>query len=242
MRTYFGYFLACVFIFFAVGADLLDGFVARRMKQFNDLGKQLDSLSDAVCFGVMPAILAFQLFTDNYSQLPFNNYADSMWIMFIPAFIFVTGAVSRLAYFNVSTNEGYTGLPTPLSAVFVGLTISVYYASYELTNSLNWFVTGIFYLMPLILIFLAWCNVTDKIYYGKNFRKKAGRLKYIFISLSSIIVALIIAGQFQFSGRHIVLFLGIMFLWGFLISFIIYGMINAYRIHKSPESESNENN
>jgi CDP-diacylglycerol--serine O-phosphatidyltransferase len=51
---------ASICIGIAALIDFLDGFVARIFKATSELGKQLDSLSDVVSFGVAPAIILYQ--------------------------------------------------------------------------------------------------------------------------------------------------------------------------------------
>src|SRR5688572_17078539 len=55
--------VAASLIFLAMLFDMLDGSVARLMKQTSELGAQLDSLCDAVSFGVAPAFLMLQFVT-----------------------------------------------------------------------------------------------------------------------------------------------------------------------------------
>src|SRR4051812_9444454 len=50
-----------LFIFIAAVIDFLDGFLARLMKAPSEMGKQLDSLSDVVSFGVAPGVILYQL-------------------------------------------------------------------------------------------------------------------------------------------------------------------------------------
>ena len=59
---------AAYFIFAGAIFDFLDGFVARLLKAKSELGKQLDSLSDLITFGVAPSIIMFFLFKINLSD------------------------------------------------------------------------------------------------------------------------------------------------------------------------------
>ena len=51
-------------IFVSVFLDYLDGFVARKMKQQNEFGAKLDSFADIIAFGLIPALLILQAFSD----------------------------------------------------------------------------------------------------------------------------------------------------------------------------------
>lgn len=98
----------------AIGAaavfDFLDGASARLLKAFSPLGKDLDSLSDLVSFGVAPAMLMLNTMLACGTQLPV-----AFACMLIPAF----GAL-RLAKFNNDSEQAtsFRGLPIPANAIF----------------------------------------------------------------------------------------------------------------------------
>lgn len=104
---------ACWLVLAAGIFDALDGKVARLTNSFSDLGAQLDSLADAVTFGVAPAIIAKAL-------LEHEGFSHPR-LHFIAAAAFTLMAILRLARFNVDTDEdddhsGFEGLPTPAAA------------------------------------------------------------------------------------------------------------------------------
>lgn len=107
-----GWQWSVAFIFAAAVFDFCDGFAARALKAYSDLGKELDSLSDLVSFGVAPAMLLFNML--NYSL----GYS---WMNCIAFLIPVLGGL-RLARFNVRDAEGdnsvFHGLPIPANALF----------------------------------------------------------------------------------------------------------------------------
>ena len=99
----------------ALVCDVLDGFVARRLKRHSLLGADLDSLADIVSFGVAPAVLGF--------TLGMRGVWDALVLIF-----FVACGISRLARFNVtaaalSDRTGkvkyYEGTPIPTSILIV---------------------------------------------------------------------------------------------------------------------------
>lgn len=89
--------------------DFCDGFAARLLKAYSDIGAELDSLSDLVSFGVAPAMLMLNIMMANGAG------AWSFAAMFIP----MMGAL-RLAKFNVDTTQTttFSGLPIPANAIF----------------------------------------------------------------------------------------------------------------------------
>lgn len=108
------FFLAFLFIFGALIADFLDGFVARLLKVQSEIGGQLDSLADAISFGVVPAVLAREILIHNIHEydleIPITLFAAC-----IAAF-----SVLRLARFNVEKTDPtfFTGLNTPTNTIF----------------------------------------------------------------------------------------------------------------------------
>lgn len=103
-------FIAALLIFLAMLFDMLDGSAARWAKQTSDFGAQLDSLCDAISFGVAPAFLMLQFSREYHPRL--------LWVI---AALFVVCAVLRLARFNVETEEDdsheyFSGLPSPAAA------------------------------------------------------------------------------------------------------------------------------
>lgn len=113
--------IAGLLIFLAMLFDALDGSAARLVNQTSDFGAQLDSLCDAVSFGVAPAYLMLQIMAHSFgtdvSPL-FNYHPRLLWVI---AVLFVMCAILRLARFNVETDEDdshdfFSGLPSPAAA------------------------------------------------------------------------------------------------------------------------------
>ena len=106
---------APMFIVLGGIADVLDGRVARATGTGSRFGEELDSLVDAISFGLAPALLM-------YLELP--NRGTWEWLL---AFIFTACAVMRLARFNVEQagrkKTHFHGLPSPAA----GLTLASYY-------------------------------------------------------------------------------------------------------------------
>jgi len=102
------YELGAFLILAAMVFDLLDGYVSRKYEKPDRYGLELDSLCDAISFGVAPAFLAI------------NTFLGASDVALLAAFMVVIGGVSRLARFNViseSTPSGvFVGLPIPASA------------------------------------------------------------------------------------------------------------------------------
>ena len=103
-------FLAALAILGSIVFDLFDGKVARWTKTSTKFGMELDSLADGVSFGVAPAVLLYGFAL---------QYAGVFGI--IASFLYVSGALVRLARFNIEApDEGvqtlFKGLPSPAGA------------------------------------------------------------------------------------------------------------------------------
>lgn len=125
-------------------ADFLDGFTARMLKAWSEIGKELDSLSDLVSFGVAPAMILFSIL-DSDPLMP-------AWIKWASLLIPALGAL-RLARFNVDTRQttSFIGLPIPANALF-WIGFAAIYTSFGWLHS-PWIV------LPLIVI-EAWLMVS----------------------------------------------------------------------------------
>lgn len=114
---WYGWQWAIAFIFAAAVFDFLDGLAARTLHAYSDLGKELDSLSDLVSFGVAPAFLLYNTLTAVHA----SQTGQWCWVHWMVFLIPVLGAL-RLARFNVRDAEGdnsvFHGLPIPANALF----------------------------------------------------------------------------------------------------------------------------
>jgi CDP-diacylglycerol--serine O-phosphatidyltransferase len=99
-------------IMLSVLMDSLDGKVARKLKASSDFGKELDSLSDVISFGLAPAVLIYAFVF--HSHWPF-------WGAWICGFFAMCGAV-RLARFNILCSTDYfVGVPITFAGGFMAL-------------------------------------------------------------------------------------------------------------------------
>ena len=123
--------------------DFLDGFSARLLKAYSDIGKELDSLADVVSFGVAPAIIIYQLISNSLvSSIPLFTdglVIKSLAIQLIPVIMPVCAAL-RLAKFNIDTTQttSFRGLPTPANALAViSVVIAGFYTDSSVIDSLT---------------------------------------------------------------------------------------------------------
>jgi len=121
----------------AVFLDGLDGRIARMTNTVSDFGREMDSLSDVISFGIAPAVLAFawgvQFIDATFTEGFRTRLIDAGYFI---AFLFLLCGAVRLARFNVQKNpipknpgrpdrKYFVGLPIPAAA---GLVAAVVYA------------------------------------------------------------------------------------------------------------------
>ena len=130
---------AALAICFAIPFDALDGRIARMTNTASDFGRELDSLADAITFGVAPALLAlvwgFHFLPETIS--PELAHPIVQLGTFI-CFLYLLCGVSRLARFNIShdpqpQNPGrldrkyFVGMPIPAAAGLIASSVHCFY-------------------------------------------------------------------------------------------------------------------
>jgi CDP-diacylglycerol--serine O-phosphatidyltransferase len=156
-------FIAASLIFLAMVFDMLDGSVARLMKQTSELGAQLDSLCDAISFGVAPAFLMLQFVTKELGNYGGVSYPSRLlWTI---GMLYAMCAILRLARFNVETDDDedshaeFSGLPSPAAAGVVAAFPFAMPTVVELIappngailqRSAEWIIPAVRTLLPLI--------------------------------------------------------------------------------------------
>ena len=113
--------MALVCLMIAGFCDMFDGKIAstmERTKQEKRFGVQIDSLSDLICFGVLPALIVFQC-------------SGGKFLHILISAVYVLCALVRLAWFNVDeeqrqdfeekSRESYLGLPVTTAALLIPL-------------------------------------------------------------------------------------------------------------------------
>lgn len=104
---------AALFIFLGAFFDFFDGMTARLLHVQSAIGKELDSLSDVVTFGVAPGFIVFSLLESVTSQMETMG-----WLKFV-ALLMPALSSYRLAKFNLDERQtsSFIGLPTPANAM-----------------------------------------------------------------------------------------------------------------------------
>ena len=140
---------AIIAIIFAALIDGLDGRIARLIKATSKVGKELDSLTDMISFGVAPAFIMY------FWKL--NTLGRFGWLVCL---IYVICVALRLARFNVNSNQEpswrdnfFEGVPSPAGGILVLTPLIISITDFNLiTINYNIVVPPFFIVTSLLLI------------------------------------------------------------------------------------------
>ncbi len=200
--------MAVYLVFLSGILDFLDGFTARLLNAYSDLGESLDSLADVVSFGVLPSVIAFYALSTGsagkYSLQEFTPYIA----LIIPAF-----SALRLAIFNLDDNQklSFKGLPTPANAFLVSSAAFIYMNENEIIR--------IHHFVLLILIVAGCLLMVSGIRMFSLKSTKSGKYQKLLIILFLIVAILLIV------------FLGFT---GIFFSLLLYVLISLVWQNKIP--------
>jgi CDP-diacylglycerol--serine O-phosphatidyltransferase len=198
--------------------DFFDGFVARAFKADSELGKQLDSMSDLVTFGVLPSVLLVYLlgvvdFVER-DYLPFTLADGSIpmakisWYLILPFFVVVLGAGYRLAKFNIDTRQttSFLGLPSPANGIF----FAALFLGISLGNFPEWLTPILLnpitlYALAIIFALLMVSEIPMFAMKVKGYGWKGNEFRYALLILSLPLIVF-----FQFAGLSLSIILYIL--------------------------------
>jgi CDP-diacylglycerol---serine O-phosphatidyltransferase len=155
-------------------ADAFDGRVARAVGAGGRFGEELDSLVDAITFGLAPSLIMY------FAVLNRSGF-DWAW-----SFVFTACAVWRLARFNVvqagTSKRFFQGLPSPAA----GITLASYYwfsqsQLYQTTNIVGWPWQEMMRAVMGVLAFLMISNVPYPVVPKLGWRSIEGWIGLIFL-------------------------------------------------------------
>ena len=140
--------LSVIAIIFAALFDALDGRVARLIKGTSKVGKELDSLTDVISFGVAPAFIMY------FWNL--NNLGKFGWLLCL---IYVVCVALRLARFNVNSGKEpswrdnfFEGVPSPAGGILVLTPLIFSITSFEIIQINYNIIVPIFFITTSLLL------------------------------------------------------------------------------------------
>ncbi len=198
------------YIVFAAILDMADGRIARFTRTGSSFGAELDSLVDAISFGVAPGFILYQ-----------HYLADAAW-GWILSFVYVTAVVLRLARFNVEqggeAKAHFHGLPSPTAgmilATFYPFSETPFFRTY--LGDLPWpHIMGV---VTVILSVLMMSHIPYALVPRIGFRTRRGLLNTALVS-SGLFLAVTVPRYYFFPV--LVLYT----LWGLLKS-VVLGLLD----------------
>lgn len=187
--------------------DALDGRVARATRTGSAFGVELDSLVDAVSFGVAPALIMY------YAVLSHDGPA---WLL---VFVYVACVVMRLARFNIEqggrAKTHFHGLPSPAA----GMTLATYYW-FSQTNLYTQTFIGTWpwhTVLPVVMLTLSFLMISHVLYPAmptlslRSIRSIVGTLVFL------VVVALVLINPLRYAFPALVLYVA----YGLLRTFLL---------------------
>ena len=161
--------------------DFCDGFAARLLKSYSDIGKELDSLADVVTFGIAPGAIVLNLLTAaGMAAAP----------AFILASLIPAASALRLAKFNNDTTQGtsFRGLATPGSAfTVISFVIASGYGRCAICDTLvtsTWFIGA----LSVILAVMMLANIRMFSLKFSHLRWKGNEERYLLAGISLLLL------------------------------------------------------
>jgi len=178
--------MALALMILAAVFDFFDGMAARALGISEGIGKELDSLSDMVSFGVLPALMLMACM---------QECGNSSWVSYIPLLLAVMSSY-RLAKFNLDKRQesDFLGVPTPTAAIISGTL--VYFISVSGSSTLNALAAS-WWFIPAIAIVLSFLLVSEIPMFGMKIKKghkllDTKRIVFLVLALVSIVLTVVL--------------------------------------------------
>ena len=189
--------LAFALMIAAAACDFLDGFCARLLGAYSDMGRELDSLADLVSFGVLPSVMLMnQMRASAVAGAPLAGTGIS-WLCFLPLLLAVASGL-RLAKFNVDERQSHSflGLPTPACALFCA-SLCYYVAAEPASRLALWCSAPLF--LPGVALVLGGLLLSEIPMFSMKFSKEDGKVltvkRLIFLGGIALITALVLTAH-----------------------------------------------
>ena len=214
--------MAVIFITLAAILDALDGRIARLIKGTSEFGKELDSLTDFVSFGIAPAFIIY------FWEL--NKYGKIGWAITL---IYSVCCVLRLARFNLTKYKSeeswkqnyFEGVPSPIGALLILSPLVL-----ELTD-LN-FALDKNYFIPIFTLIIAVLLISKVPTYSfKNIKIKPAMTVFILLGIGVSLVTL------MFFTFETLLFFSLIYFLSIPIACITYNNNKKSIRNDNPEDE-----
>ena len=216
------YSLAVIFILLAAILDALDGRIARLIKGTSEFGKELDSLTDFVSFGIAPVFILY------FWEL--NNYGKLGWAITL---IYSVCCVLRLARFNLTKIDDqqlwksnyFEGVPSPAGGILILMPLIFELADLNLNFNIK-NLTPYFTILIAILMVSKFPTLSLK---KISISPKA--TAFILLGIGIIFISLL-----DYTFETLLVF-GLVYLISIPVSFFMYKNINRKETLETSEDE-----
>ncbi len=216
------YSLAVIFILFAAILDALDGRIARLIKGTSEFGKELDSLTDFVSFGIAPVFILY------FWEL--NNYGKLGWAITL---IYSVCCVLRLARFNLTKVDSkqlwksnfFEGVPSPAGGLLILMPLIFELADLNLDFNIKNFTP---YFTTLIAILLVSKIPTLSL---KKISISPKATAFILLGIGIIFISLL-----YFTFETLLMF-GLFYLLSIPVSIFMYKNKNKKEVYETSDDE-----
>jgi len=182
--------MASLFILASAVVDYVDGLLARLLKASSAMGRELDSLSDVVSFGVAPSLILYQFLRLSWAQG--EQALDQSVVLLWPAFLLPAAAAWRLARFNLnqatSQSSYFNGLPVPAAGLFVASLPLVYWEVNQAWVPALLLNSVFLYSVILVLAALMISQIPILAFKFNSFSWKENKLRYGILIMSIVLL------------------------------------------------------
>lgn len=191
------------FIVIAGTLDALDGRVARFTRTGSRFGAELDSLVDAISFGMAPGAIMYRLF-----------FSDTHWSWTL-SFVYVTAVVVRLARFNIEqggeAKRWFHGLPSPAA----GLLLASFYP-FSQTTFFNTYLLGLpWHQIAGIAVVLLGVLMVSHVPYANVPRIGTGSVRRVLTTIFVVVGILAAVSVPEY------------FFFGFFLLYVMWGLLRS---------------
>ena len=177
VRGTFSAVLLC--LIFSELFDYFDGFSARKLGAYSEIGKELDSLADLVSFGLCPSVCLFSWYGIAHPEIPLLK-----WI----PFVLTAASALRLAKFNIDTRQATSFLGLATSGCALLLVPLAVYSFY--TEGFLHILMGTVWFIPVLTVVFSFLLVCE--FPKLSLKKMTGQLKAFIVGSLVLVVACVI--------------------------------------------------
>ena len=159
--------------------DFSDGFAARALGAYSEIGKELDSLADLISFGLCPSVCLFSWYGIAHPEIPLLRWFP---------FLLTVASALRLAKFNLDTRQttSFLGLATSGNALLlIPLAVYSFY-----TDGFLHILMGTVWFIPVLTVVFSFLLVCEFPMF--SLKKMTGQLKAFIVGSLVLVVACVI--------------------------------------------------